>query len=177
MKKLNLLVPFTLFVLTACVSASDPAVSDYRRGLAAYSAGLTERAIMFYTSAINRGTLRNNEQAVAFESRCRANIALGVYDLALSDCSEAIALDQSLAEAYDGRCWAQLRIEQLTLAVSDCEKAVEMNRDEKSFAHNLGFVYENLGEIDKAKTEYQRALALDPTFVEAQQGLNRLGAL
>ena len=166
--------PLVLFLLAACVSHSDPAVSDYRRGLAAYSAGLTDRAVSFYTAAIERGTLSNADQAAAYERRCAAHLAKGFFAFAVNDCTAALELDDGLASAYNGRCWAYARSNRLTLAVADCEKAVSLDRDEKSFAHNLGFVYEGLGDLDKAKSAYGQALALDPAYVEAREGLDRV---
>ncbi len=163
-----------LLFLAACVSKSDPAVSDYRRGLAAYSAGLNDRAIAFFTSAIDRQTLPNADQANAYERRCAANIAKGFFAVAISDCSDAIALNNQLAPAYNGRCWARARTNQAAAAVSDCEKAVDLDRDEKSYVHNLGFVYETLGDPAKAKTAYGRALTIDSTYVEARDGLARV---
>ena len=168
--------PLLLLLLGACVSKTDPAVSDYRRGLAAYSAGLTDRAITFYTSALERGTLSKKDQAIAYERRCAAHIAKGFFAFAINDCSAALSLNDQIASAYNGRCWAQARTNKLEQAVADCEKAVALDRDEKSFAHNLGFVYEELGDTERAKSAYGQALALDPTYLEAREGLDRVTA-
>ncbi len=174
MAKVLKAAPVVLLLLGACVSKTDPAVSDYRRGLAAYSAGLTDRAITFYTSALERGTLSKNDQAIAYERRCAAHIAKGFFAFAINDCTEALALNDEFASAYNGRCWAQARTNKLGLAVTDCEKAVSLDRDEKSFAHNLGFVYEGLGDTEKAKSAYGQALAIDPTYLDAREGLDRV---
>ncbi len=161
-------------LLAACVSRTDPAVSDYRRGLAAFSAGLTDRAIAFYTSAIDRDTLNKEDLSIAYERRCAAHIANGSFAFAVADCTEALTLNDRFARAYNGRCWANARSSQLSEAAPDCEQAVALDRDEKSFAHNLGFVYEGLGEMDKAQKAYGQALALDPAYLEAREGLERV---
>ncbi len=167
-------VVLSFIMVAGCVSRADPAVSDYRRGLAAYSAGLSERAIAFFTAAIDHGTLPQDDLSIAYERRCAAQIAVGEFALAVEDCSSALSINETFANALNGRCWAQARMDKFDLAVADCEKAVSLDRDDKSFAHDLGFVYEGLGNLEKAKSAYGQALALDPAYEEAREGLDRV---
>ena len=169
-----LFVGLSVALVAGCVSRADPAVSDYRRGLAAYSAGLSERAIGFFTASIDHGTLPQADLAVAYERRCAAQIAVGQFALAVEDCTSALNIDENFANALNGRCWAQARMDKFDGAVADCEKAVSLDRDDKSFAHDLGFVYEGLGNLEKAKSAYGQALALDPAYEDAREGLDRV---
>lgn len=53
------------------------------------------------------------------------------------------------------------------------EEAVRIDESPRSY-FNLGMVYEHANRIDEAVRDFQVALSLDPSYIRAQQALNRL---
>jgi tetratricopeptide (TPR) repeat protein len=166
-----------VLTLAACQTRSDVATSEYRSGLASYRAGLYERAISFFTSAIERGSFSNERQALVYNNRCDAYLQIGSYQESADDCAQAIELDNKLLSSYERMCWAKANLGQLESGLADCNSAVEKQPDDTGVAQTRARVYEKMGDKNKAIEEYRRALTLDPTYSEAESALKRLGAL
>jgi tetratricopeptide (TPR) repeat protein len=79
----------------------------------------------------------------------------------------AIAVNQSGIENYNNK-----RIES---AKSDFERAIAMRPDYGEAHYNLGWLYEELNDLDKAKAQYELAVQGDPQKFD--QGVNHLKAL
>jgi tetratricopeptide (TPR) repeat protein len=64
------------------------------------------------------------------------------------------------------------------MALAECESDLDPGKDVRVQAHtNLGIILEQVGRVEDAKTQYQQALAIDPNFMLARQGLKRLESI
>jgi tetratricopeptide (TPR) repeat protein len=57
------------------------------------------------------------------------------------------------------------------LALADYTRAIELNRGEHRYYHNRGRIYLKLGQPDRAITEFNEAVRLNPSFSQAYLGL------
>ncbi|MCA9516838.1 MAG: tetratricopeptide repeat protein [Myxococcales bacterium] len=87
------------------------------------------------------------------------------YAAAIAKFSEAIGLDGGVAAAWSGRGYAALLAGSLDAAKADFEKAATLDKDATFLAqvhYNLGQVAEKQKDLDTAKAEYRKSLALRP---------------
>lgn len=59
-------------------------------------------------------------------------------------------------------------------AVKELEKVLKINPKNAEAYYNLGLIYENRTQGDKARDMYERALDIDPDYKLAKEHLNRL---
>lgn len=97
-----------------------------------------------------------------------------LFDLAMQDHNQAVALDPGDAEIYFNRADTYYyrgfldEVEQkngkswFEAAAADFEKAIEKNPQYKEAIDQLGLSYEQAGDEDKAIQAYTREIALDP---------------
>lgn len=87
------------------------------------------------------------------------------YAAAIAKFSEAIERDPSNAPAWSGRGYAALLAGKLDVAKADFDKALELDQNEIFQAqvhYNLGQIAEKQRDLEAAKREYRRSLALRP---------------
>ena len=72
----------------------------------------------------------------------------------------AVAFDEDEPAYYDTRAWVKHRQGRDAEAVVDAEKAVELDAETSGYYKRLGDIRAALGETDKAKAAWQKALAL-----------------
>lgn len=64
-------------------------------------------------------------------------------------------------------------------AIAETEKVLELNPKQVDALYNLGAIYANLGNTDRARSYWQKAVAVDASSDsgrKARQGLTKLGA-
>jgi tetratricopeptide (TPR) repeat protein len=115
----------------------DLAVADYTQAIA-INPNLAEA----YT---NRGNVYRNQQK---------------WDLAVADFTQAIAINPNLAEAYYNRGNVYADLQKWDLALADYTQAIAINPNYAEAYGNRGIVYLNLGDINKARENFQRAAQL-----------------
>jgi len=71
----------------------------------------------------------------------------------LSD--EILSVDPGNLTALANRAGALAETGQLTRALDDCNKAISIDNDYALAHHNKGYIYELMGQVDKAIMEYQ----------------------
>ncbi len=92
---------------------------------------------------------------------------------------KALALDPNLPEAYVSRgylLWSQANNWAYERAVDDYHHAVSLNPNLAEAHHQLANVFNHIGLLDKAGTEIQKALELDPLSagIRLRVGINLL---
>lgn len=100
----------------------------------------------------------------------------GRYDQAIEECRRAIALDPEFGNPYNDIGAYLIEKGKLDEAIPWLEKAINAKRYESyCYPHyNLGRVWEQKGEWQKALAGYQRALEANPQYTLAQRAIGRL---
>ena len=131
-------------------------------------AGELERAIELY------------QQSIAMHPTAEAHTFLGwTYSFqgrledAIACCKEAIAVDPDFGNPYNDIGSYLLKLGRLDDAIPWLESAIKAPRYEpRHYPHcNLGQVYWAKGLLAKAKTEFERALEIEPGYPHARAAL------
>jgi tetratricopeptide (TPR) repeat protein len=80
----------------------------------------------------------------------------------------------NLAAAYLGRLENSSKEDQRK-AIAAFERALIIDPDAPSVNYNLGLIYKQQGETEKAAAHFWRALDVDPSDKDARIRLNQLG--
>ena len=101
---------------------------------------------------------------------------LNRYDEAIAECECAIEIDPEYGNPYNDIGSYLIELERWQEAIPWLEKAITAPRYEAPhYPHfNLGRVYEQLGQPQKALHCYQQALRIEPTFLAAEWAKNGL---
>lgn len=140
----------------------------YDRGRGQSDLGNHERAIDYYTNAIEK----DSDYSGAYFERGYSHERIQEFDLAVEDFTKAInfnnkwELSSNLSSAYYSRGHAYFSMksddevktkEFMTLALQDWSKSIELNPNEPNAYHNRGLVYEYFNDMAKAITEFKKA--------------------
>jgi|GEM_PF-224355 len=120
-------------------------------------------AIRYYDEAL----LKQSDMADAFCNRGIAYVHIGEIDKALEDFNKAIELDKKLDEAYFNRAGALVDRKEFALAASDLEHIRKNYQDSTNYYLRWGDLKFNQGYYDQALAEYDRALELKASNVQA----------
>lgn len=98
------------------------------------------------------------------------------------DKAAKIGLKDDTTYSYNYRITSDQRTRlEYERAVKDLQKAIELKTDFKEAHNNLGFCYRKLGKLNESLAAYDKAIALDPNFLQAREyrgetylALNRL---
>ncbi len=157
-------------LLAACSVAAQPMDQDKLRCMGSDN----EAKIDGCTAVIASGSQSAATRAVAYNNRAAAYDAIGKHDLAISDASQAIAIDSGYASAYNERAWAYhgkgLDLEGLP----DAERAVSLAPSDAYSVETRAEIFETIGRRAEAIADYRTALKLDPTLQPAKDGLARM---
>lgn len=155
---------------TAEATAGD-AHGHATRAQALAKSGKTEEALAEFDKAItidphhaealyNRGLLYQRERR---------------HQLAVDDFSSANGLTPQRAEPLLARAISYLAMDKFKEAAADLDEAVQADPQNALAWTTRGQAYERLGDKDKAKASYSRALAIRPRDEPARSGLARVG--
>jgi tetratricopeptide (TPR) repeat protein len=97
------------------------------------------------------------------------------HQLAIDDFTSANGLTPQRAEPLLGRAISYIAMERFKEAAADLDEAVQADSQNAQAWTTRGLAYERLGDRDKAKASYARALAIRPKDEAARSGLARLG--
>lgn len=95
---------------------------------------------------------------------------------ALTSLDRCIGNDYQYMEAYMEKGFIYYDTQQPDKALAIFKQAIEIRPTYADAFYWLGKTYEQKGSKENAIKEYQRALVLDPSILEAKQALQRLGA-
>jgi tetratricopeptide (TPR) repeat protein len=82
------------------------------------------------------------------------------WDLALADFTQAITFNPNFAEAYNNRGLVYYKQQKWDLALVDFNKGIAINPNDAEAYNNRGIVYRQLGDINKARGDLQKAAQL-----------------
>ena len=101
---------------------------------------------------------------------------MGLYQEAIDECKMAIEIDGDFGNPYNDIGAYLIEIDHFEEAIPWLEQAKLAKRYEARHYpyHNLGRVYERLGEWKKAIEEYKGALRVLPEYEAAKQSLIRI---
>jgi tetratricopeptide (TPR) repeat protein len=156
--------------LVAAFPKSDDAV--YLLGLVHNDQGNTAAAMKFWQRSLELDPSR----ADANDSLGNALLLRDEYEKAEEYFRKALAIDPGLATANARLASALIHQGKMREAAAILEKQSSLNAEGHRF---LGEAYQHLGEFEKAKGSYMKAVALNSELTEAYYGLskvlNRLG--
>ncbi|NND93324.1 MAG: tetratricopeptide repeat protein [Flavobacteriales bacterium] len=137
----------------------------------AYASEDDALALQYYESALsidsaNREVLYN--RAHLYQEQLKTEEALWAYGELLRHYPSS-----AIAHYNSGYIYLGLKSEP-TKAVDSFTEAIRLNPEYYQSYYNRGVALEELGRIDQAIEDYQRALDISPNFEPAIEGLNRL---
>ncbi|OGP30569.1 MAG: hypothetical protein A2038_04980 [Deltaproteobacteria bacterium GWA2_57_13] len=100
----------------------------------------------------------------------------GSYEAAIEECKKAIAVDPDFGNPYNDIGAYLINLGRQEEAIPWLERAIGAKRYEAyHFPHcNLGRVYLAKGMLKKALEEFEKALAIDPTYTFARQAVEAI---
>jgi tetratricopeptide (TPR) repeat protein len=112
------------------------------------------------------------ERAVYYSNRGLVYLWLGQPQVALADCSRAIALEPELDQAYNNRAMCHTALGNLVAALADYEHAVDLNPFNNRARINLGATLRQIGDFDRALDCLEEALIFRQLteFIYAERG-------
>jgi tetratricopeptide (TPR) repeat protein len=171
MRKFFLLIPLIL-TLAACqtMPTGPGAASDYyQRGRSALLADNFSVAIENFKEAV-RLDPRYGE---AFYGLGEAYEATGRNQLALNAYLDAIAVQPSLGKAQAGA--GRLYFEQRDYGPAEAylKRATDLLPSDPGSFYYLGEIYRKQGKCKSSVSMFKKALAIDPAYLDAKDGLRR----
>jgi tetratricopeptide (TPR) repeat protein len=128
-KRKGFLVLIGIIGVTMIVSSCNmmSAVNYVKKGEEYLRTRDYDRAIEYFTKAINKGGLSTKDSAITHKYRAFAYNAKGKYDAAIEDLNKAIELDPKYYAAYSDRGVVFAEKNQDDLALADFNKAIDLN--------------------------------------------------
>ena len=125
----------------------------YKDGVAKFSSGKYEEAIVLFGSAISV----NSSYSDAYFYRAKSKNKLHDYRGAINDYSKVTELKPDYAKAYYNRANARCEIEDYENAVYDYTKAVKLDTKNSAAYFNRGNAKFKLGEKESACNDWSKA--------------------
>lgn len=143
-------------------------------------------SLCYLRSHLNSSRFEGNKRKEkCYETGCDY-LNRGQYDAAASKFQEAINIDPIYTEAYCGLGRACLAQGNLDGAENAAKKALGFTKNNHSDSqklldaiehYRLGYKAVNNKQFDKAITEFQKSVNLEPVFIKAHYGLSRVHVL
>ncbi len=93
---------------------------------------------------------------------------------AIQHFDHAIQICPTFSEAYNQRAIANFLQEKFSPSIEDCEKTVELMPIHFGAWAGMGHCYAHLGEFEKAVTNYEKALSINPHLTCVEQTVHEL---
>jgi tetratricopeptide (TPR) repeat protein len=98
----------------------------------------------------------------------------GDYQHSFDDMQRVCDLRPNSARAFSMRGVVRFFKGELEQSIADLEKSYSLNSHDPLVLNNRGFFYLKVGNYPAAKSDFERALAIDPAFLDAKQNLRLL---
>jgi tetratricopeptide (TPR) repeat protein len=126
-----------------------------------------DEALAGCTALIDGGKLSKDKLATAYANRCLVHTQRMASDLAIADCTQAIAIDAKNADTYAQRGEAYCQEGDIAKCVADFDEAMRIDPDDPSFTYLRGAARADAGDADGAITDLTKAIDKDPGSVPA----------
>ncbi len=156
------------------LSPNDPAAYASRARVH-LAKGDLDAAVTDFSAALQH-QLEKRAKARLFIGRGHTLMVKALYDQALADFDQAIALAPESASAYNHRGLVYRKMENLARAIEDYTKAITLNPVYALAYSNRGHAHESMGHTSKAVADFSRALLLDGSLTSAAERLTALNA-
>lgn len=146
-------------------------------GLSHYDCGDKEKAAAAFTAAIER--IPNAHDRAAFKPRLhRGNVLreLGRYEASLADLQAALAVDELAAPAWNALGLTLFEMggaQNFAASVHAFTRAIEIDGDKPVHSNNRGLALLRLGRAAEAVADFDTAIALEESRVNATLYYNR----
>jgi len=147
-----------IYPATAQDCSSQDVDSWIAQADANYTADQYDWAIDAYTCAIE---VSGEQDAYAYQRRAVSQRIYSLFDEAMSDINQSIAIDPTQGVAYYIRGNMYSDIEQYELAIDDYEQALLNNYSSVFLYNSLGQAYLEVGDDQQAKEQFQSAIQSD----------------
>jgi tetratricopeptide (TPR) repeat protein len=126
-----------------------------------------DEALAGCTALIDGGKLSKDKLASAYANRCLVHAQRKANDLAIADCTQAIAIEPGNAFAYAQRGEAYCGKGDIKRCVADFDEAMRIDPNDTSFVFLRGMARADQGDTDGAITDLTKAIEQDPGTVAA----------
>lgn len=126
-----------------------------------------EEALAGCTALIDGGKLGKDKLATAYANRCLIQMQRKASDLAIADCTQAIAADPAKALAYAQRGEAYCQKGDVQRCVADFDEAMRIDPSDASFVYLRGVARADAGDADGAIADLTKAIEQDAGAVAA----------
>lgn len=144
-------------------AVADPRYNDlpFERGQQLYESGRYAEALESFSQALEL----DEQNPRIYNARGNAYAALGRHEEALADYSSALDLVQNLAGVLYNRGRVYMLLERYEEALVDLQAATEITPDDFGYRANgnIGLIYHQLGEYDKALAAFEASMSYDDT--------------
>ena len=146
--------------------ATRPAAADYNSDLNLCFSGVeSDRApaqISACTRVIESGRLSQKDLGGAYNWRGEGHRILREYELALADYARSIQRYPNSTYPFGNRAAVYIAQEKWDLAIEDATRALRIDPQMNSNYTNRGIAYEKLGDIEKARADFNKAISMPP---------------
>src|SRR5262249_46596213 len=112
------------------------------------------------TRVIESGKMSQRDLAGAYNWRGEAHRILEHYEVALSDYARSIELNPNSVYPFTNRAEVYRLQEKYDLVIEDATHAISIDPGMNASWAIRGMAYEKLGEIEKARADFNKALAM-----------------
>ncbi len=164
----------------AAIGKPNEAIKEYNDYIGldkGRSAGYAARAAMQAQFGQNKEAIASAEEAIRLDQRNpnnylvagKAQLKLGQPEIAVNYFDRAIVLDPNLTEAYTQRGIAILNLNRREEALASFAKALSLddNQAEPHFYSGLLYIGPPWNDAARARKEWEKATALNPSYFEA----------
>lgn len=131
---------------------------------------------MFDAAAVDfsRALETTNDDPRLLYDRALVYLRQAEFRKSFEDLNKVCTLNPDSARAFSMRGVARFFLEDLDQSIVDLEKSASMNSHDPIILNNRGFFYLKVGNYAAAKSDFEKALAIDPNFMDAKQNLKLL---
>ena len=155
---------------------ADPgsAVDDYGAARAAFAHGDDLGAIRLYTRTLARPNVRGVNRGLVYFDRALAFERRKNYAAMIADMEQAVALRPQDRSMYLGLGLGYQRAGEPLRAVDVYNRGLAAAAPSAALLNARGSAYHDAGDDDRARADFERAIALDPSFRFAYRNLGSL---
>ncbi len=122
---------------------------------------------------------REGANALLYEERGLALLAVSEADSAIADFGRALSIDPSLSRSYAGRAEARYQLGMFSLAIADCDSALALDEGDADAWLTRGRSADDSGQFGVAVASFRKFLELvpesDSDVPDVRMRLRRLG--